>query len=561
MDGHMMRVLFFILTLLCAPAFATDRYVCDCNTTSTTQPHASCSAGSSGGTGTSSSSPKQFVSQLSDPSTWAAGDRLFYCQGGVHKEWVWIERNNNATRANPIVIDSYAPPSGATGKPVLTRTVAVGAAVFDIGQDTSTNLGSADIDGDGVGDGHGGYIIQNLKFECDGTANGWGLRIRSPTHSVQILNNDFTACGIGIRSEQYQSGGGAGVVGKNKFLIVKDNTFTNNPGLAGFNGGCSECDIEDNTFTGNGAGSSTTHAIYAGCGSVGGSTSPCVNMRIRRNTLTDNSIDGAGQCIGGNLTTRGQQTGTVVEGNIIKITAGTRNGSCVGISHAEGYNGEECMVGSKIRHNILIGTLGISVGSVQNGVIENNIVIDVSTQSIPAALLSVGGPNYESGIDCGMLNMVVRHNTAYSAQPYTSTKGILVGTTGGTGNIICNNLIKFGSNPNSAYYVNLNTSGVTYTEVCNNLGHGGSGWMSTAATTAAFEAVSAYNASGQRTGDPVLVGTPSVASPLNACIQTTSDAKNNAKLTPAARTSRLAINGYVRDATADIGACEYGRNP
>lgn len=525
------RLLVLAALLLCGQAQAI--YVCDCQAGA----HGSCVAGSNSNAGTSASSPKQTEDSI-DFETLAAGTRVEFCRGGSWVNFSVFIRNFNATAASPITFTDYAPPSGATGCPLM--------------QSGSNQSGFFVSNyNDGLFDG--GYVFENLCLRGDGV-NGSGVQAFSQVTDITVRNMDIRNYSIGVYAAGFapSSGTGPTIVRMN----VLNNLIQDNIDM-GFLGGAADSRIEGNTFRGNNkSGSGLNHAIYWSSSPF--NNAPAPRVIIRNNLLDRNSVNVTGpndatrgSCTGGNLTARGYAVGLVVENNT--IIQDTSAATCYGISMTSGSDNVEGFIDTFVRSNKVVN-LGLRGIVVQNGwgvVVENNVVVN-NQATYHEAITIEDGPDPE---DNDTTFAVVRNNSVYMTQASNGSRGIT--TSAGTGHRISNNLMYFGaSSSNGSRCFNVQPIGNYALFDYNQCFHGNNGGWTQSHSTLSAAQTAGYDTNGLNV-DPLWSAVPAVGNDWTCNLQSGSTAINSGSSAAA----RLAYRGWRAVGTRDRGACEFGSTP
>lgn len=511
----------FVLLLSASLSWATDYHLCDCQTGA----HGSCVAGSNANAGTSSSAPKQTVAGVNF-NTLALGDRVLFCAGGVWTPSSEIQIiNPNATSASPLVLQDYAPPSGATGTPIIRRSSGNGFV-----------FGSY-LDHSGY---HGGYTLRNLVI--DGGLSDWGIWINTSVQDLTLENVTIREFIIAINT----SNDAPNVIRR---VNIRNSTFIDNVNM-GWLGGTTDSVIEGNLFEANNVDTpepTFSHAIYLGC-----SETTCARNVIRNNVFDRNSIDGSGVCQGGNLTAHGLIDQLTIENNLLVQDSSAPG--CYGISITTGYpsvsNEEFFRVILRGNRVVNLGNCAICVDSAPGILIENNVVVQQNAHyhvgiHVPVAT----GDSPQTGAN-------VRSNTVYMTQAGASSSGIIVNS--GTGNAVTGNLIYFGSGSNSSHTCFGHSALSNFTRFDRNLCYhaGGTGGYSGSYANLSAAQAAGFDTNGS-SANPLFVASPTSPTTWSCNVQSGSPAINTADSFAA----RLAYRGYLAVGTRDIGACEFGSTP
>lgn len=522
-----MKYLLSLLLLLCS-LDASALYYCKCDTGA----HASCpvSAGSDALDGTTAANAKSTPPTATELSNAAAGTTHYFCQGGA---WTglstYVVQNNNVTRTQPLTLTTYAPASGATGRPIFEwlNTQAEGFV-----------LGFFNNDSD-----HGGYTLDGIEFRRAGSAGGEGLKLFGQASYVLYNNIKVTNWANGmvpstsqgvhhvtLRNSLVQLNVQNGIIGNVDDFLIESNTF------------------DQNNYDGSGG----EHAIY-----IGGCEARN-RVTIRRNTFTNNSVTG-GQCTSGNITTRGGNTvGLTVEENDIEVPYG--NDSCYGISVIDGYPAcTEHVENLVVRGNTVknVGSNSIAVLLCTNCLIENNRVIrDSASNTGLHTAISVGNPSTpEDAAVSPATGATIRNNSIYIASGSLAGSGISVSA--GSGHKVLNNVVQITAAVTGAVNCFSHTALSNFTVWDNNWCYeqGSGQWSGTYATLASAQAAG-FDANGGNT-NPLWVSTPSVAAPTFAT-QSGSPLRSAGRNTDKAKFDAAQC---LRDSTPDVGAMEAGGTP
>lgn len=521
----MKHLLLLIAFLFCGPALAqTTEYVCDCATGA----HASCVAGSSGNNGTSSSTPKQNISQLSVAlNDKAAGSTVRFCEGGAWS-WSYISiENMNTTATSRLTLESYAPPTGATGKPILRASGTGDAVSF------GSFLGAGATDDKG-------YVFRNLHFHGNGTG-GTGFQVWGTVSNILWDNVSITNwTGNGIEFGEPTG----------RDFIFRDGVISDND-TNGILGCGDDLVVEGNTFENNNTdGGTQEHAFY-----IASSGHECKRAIIRGNTFTNNSSP-AGTCDGGNITAHGMYDQLVIERNVITVAASTD--ACGGIYLTSGYGSQEYWRRARIDGNTIVnvGLTAITVHSATNPVIQNNRIISTLTsQMYGINVLTDSGGNPEDDASSGA---VIRNNTCYFSQVGTGSPCIQVDSSAGTGITVTNNLAYYGSSASSGSYCWVYPALSNFTAW--NYNHcyraAGTGTWSSTHTALSNAQAAGYDTNGLNS-DPQIT-TPSSGNSWSLALTSTSPGRVAGSNTYKAPFDVLRCR---RSTTPSIGAHEYNGSP
>lgn len=526
-----MKHLLSLLLLLCAfGAEAATRYACNCDTGA----HASCVAGSDSNDGLTTSTPKQTFPSESNLNNAAAGDEFLQCQGG---RWASVSGRliDNMTGAprgsSPIVIGTYAPPTGATGRPVVVSSN--NGAVITFGEFNGTTSDC-------------GWTLRGMHFR--GPADNSGERtidVHGVTCDVLLDDMQLENAYVGIRFNVT-----ANQTTCQRFRIT-NSVLSRNFGN-GIIGSCSDLTLEDSTIEENNPdGSPGEHGVYiAGRGLES-------RLVIRRNIFRNNSLN-AGVCGSGNITVRGKKDQLLIEDNLIEVPSSSN--TCYCISVIEGYPDfpDERYDRAVIRRNTCVNThQGIQVTITPGGLIENNRVFsDVAANNINGIAVGTPDPDDDDGTPN---NMTVRHNTVALLNA-TGSGSACYGFNVGTGHNFYNNACVLGAAASIRCFNHTALSNYTVWNYnwCWNQGSGV--WSGSYSNLAAAQAAGFDTNGGSSSVQ--FVSTPTFASPGMA-IQSSSPLRNAGR-TPSSPTEPLIYFDALyckRDSQLDIGAEEYGATP
>lgn len=555
-----------ILLFVCSPAWAVDYYACTCDTGSVTMgdgstrsAHGSCSAPGGDGSSAAAARATHTAAQVLAGS---AGDRFLFCQGG---KWNAFSMSVMAPLystygSSPLTIGSYAPPTGATGQPILNLTT---GAMFTIGNYNACN------------NARGGLIFSDLHMHGASTnsaapSGNFAVYGVGELRNIQFLRNTITgwrdAIQISAKSmyddcEATTPGVYRQLQSNVSFQVIQGNTIEYNHSHGMLNAG-SDSLIEGNTFTHNNMGGSAgVHAIY-----WAGASANYANERItvRNNTFsynsatmpyaTDPDTGSAGDgvtCRMGNLTTR-QMLGLRVENNT--VFNGAARDTCYGLCNNIGYAHTEVNRDAAFRGNTVVNPGGCGVcGSSTDSVMENNVVVTLVTSqsSASGALATLIGDGHEQQAQIKGW----RNNSIY-AWGGTAVWAAAGGTP--TAQIAGNNLIYFwgSGTPRTPFAHDANS---TFTGFDGNLVYNATRF-STTYTTLGDEnndcpsGTASFDCNGLRS-DPLLVATPAAGNGYSMAIQSGSPAVGAGQNSLCAR---LTKDGKVRTGTCTIGAYQPG---
>lgn len=510
----MKRLIAFIFALLSSAAGAADLYYCKCDTGA----HGSCAAGSDGNNGSTAA-----LARLEWPTDGViaaatSGSRFRFCQGGA---WTALGtknlENTNGTPTAPITYDSYAPTSGATGRPLMVW--ATNGLGFYLGVNASNT------------------VLRGLYIRPATTSTQAGIQVSGNISRLTLDDMRIEWWNLGL----YLESGSL-----NQFVTVKNSILSNNEG-DGILGSGTDLLIEYNTFEGNNYTTcgSLCHAMYLG------STTPRERITVRFNTLNNNSVSGGGTCTGGNLTMHGLMDQVLIEGNVITETLGTGAG-CGGIAIRAGYGAAEYIRRLIVRGNTLVNTgFGmLFIDYALGAIVENNKIIGTLNQ-LQAGLQIVQSPDAGDDLTTGS---ITRNNTCWFSQ---STGADCFNVSQNAGHTFINNVAWIGAGAAANCFVHsaLANFAVWNNNHCSRNGGGGN-WSSTYATLAAAQAAG-FDANGSE-GDPLFAATPSSGNGWDLSVQAGSPMRSTG------RNSGKAVRDFLRcqrDSTPDKGAYEYGGTP
>lgn len=415
-----------------------------------------------------------------NPAVLQAGDSVLFAQGSAWSNdfnaLIENPASSSMARTNLITFDSYDPGTGATGAPWFKST----ANGFMFGGFGGTGAPA-----------HGGYLVQNIKFEGPAPGGGpnftedsFGVRINQPIKWFILRNCEIYGFKAGVAVPQAADCASS-------YILIENNTI-HHCGLAGIEGYANWFMVQNNTMYANGEWHPLTHAIY--CGSHAVETTAGT---FRHNYLYDNNLNGSGVCVGGNLTVRGKLRGTHIKDNRIHNEGGLFTSNAGGIAHKPGYPGvAEYHLYTKVERNDISGVQShISLTSVPGVLVQANNMRDNGTVAASApACVGIGMPIPERDAedvtpDSGAQligNAFASTNPRNGTQPFWI--GHPTGDGAGAGVVIDSNTITLGSGAGSSYAMTLDEVGTAYASISNNTLSGGSGWNSAHASLAAFEA-------------------------------------------------------------------------
>jgi hypothetical protein len=540
-----MKKLFAAILLACAPllALANPLYFSPCDAGA----HASCVVGSNANDGLTAANAKQYPSTNLD--SYPTGTTLRFACGS---RWN-LPGILSASGTRQLTFNSYASPGGAP----CTLDTSIGPDYIDA--EFKPRLHAATNTYAFLFNGSGGQVFDNLRISSEGGGSGHGIFVSGSSNTatgLRYTNNRIDGFGGGFYTQTNTTGNKHSGYFAYNYITGAD---------IGWQGCVSESIIEHNWFVANnvGSGGAFDHGIYFGCSTTAGPGS--VNVVFRHNKLIGNSIDTADNlCKGGGFTVHGVTRNLLIEDNLVHNTASAgRSNTCGGIYVNHGYaagSGAETFVNTRIRGNITINVArGVMFAGSVGGIIENHLHIE---ETAAAGAIGIDACSSVNAEDSPNSASVVRNSTIYFLAPHSNAVGIDCASLPSSQATFANNLIVFGTASGNNRCFNLSTAtGETYL-LYNNLCFGQNHWQSaTYSSLASFEtqfSIGAGDATGNLSSNPLLVGTPSNASPNNAHIQSTSPARDAGRV---ANCPRLAIYGYSRETACDIGAFEYGRNP
>lgn len=492
--------------------------------------HPSASPGNDGNNGTSTSTPFRTPAAVSW-STLQPGDQVLFAQGGAW-DGVNVELfSASALASNPIVISSYAPPTGATGVPILRGT----GYLFLMGDYFSSTPNS-------------GYSFQGLNMigtAPDRPGTNCGIVPRSANNYITIDNCEFSDFGIGV----YCITGSTSA--HPSFIHIKNCNFHHNG--QGFLGSAADIIFENTLWNKNGQSQAVDpenagreHHLY-----INGHGADRVTIRNCQfydagNADTDGTIASQGA-----ITAHGEFDQLLIENNEIINQSQIFGGVGISITqgYGDGYNEEfaRCI----IRNNLCVHG-AIHVDSSPGVVIENNVVVWLQTDSEP--LLWLPARTYDPN-DVHDTGAKIRNNSFYYALPEAGAVAVRVAGNGGIGTNVefTNNLIYMGSSTSTTGLVHEPIG--QYTVHNNNLVYNAGAWSSTYSTLGAAQAAG-FDANGL-TSNPLLVATPSSGNNYSMKLQGGSPALGAGNTTYKARFS---YDGWLRPATPSIGAYD-ANNP
>lgn len=530
-------------------AQAATYYVCDCQTGA----HASCAAGNTAATDTANTGTNPAVPRRNTAARQslfnaaAAGDSVLSCRGGAWDNARLDLQNTNATASNRITLGAYTPTwctgDCATQDPIFTESRA----------------GTDGIDFDNSG-ADGGYIVENINLQGGGTGL-WGIFTSGNVSDITVRNVTIDGFGIGWHCGEN--------LDRMKLL---NSRIINNPDQGAL-WGCQNSVVEGNEFDNNGGVNDPAwtddpeddyhfHNIYAGITASG------VNLTIRNNTLTRNSIL-TNQCRSPSLVLHGQWDGVLIEGNDISEATTAMKDGCYGIAVDPGYGTTEYFRNVIIRANKLrnMGNTAIGCAACTRPIIENNeIVLEQPTGTgAMTAYYGIAIPDRNLGAgDDADTGAIIRNNGSYLAWAPADSNCINVGeysAGSGTNIQITSNLCYFGTGVNSNHACfDLGDRVIgNFTAFTSNAcyhANGNGRWSTTYATLANARAAGFDLGAANLDQDPLFVALPASGNSWSFRLQSSSPLVNNADTTYKATSSS---DGYPALGARDIGPREYGR--
>lgn len=526
-----MKHLISLLLLLCSfGAQAATTYYCKCDTGA----HALCGAnvGNDSNDGSTPALAKLSMPSETALSTAASGDRFLACQGG----W-WAAQTgrliDRGTSGAAIVLDTYAPANGASGRPTFVSPDANSIITFGFFNNTSLDCG---------------WTLRGMHFR--GPADLTGQRtidVHGVTCDVLLDNMQLENAYVGIRFNPATD-----LLTCRRFRIV-NSILSNNFGN-GIIGSCSDLTLDNVTVENNNPdGSTGEHGVYiAGRGAE-------ERLTIRRSTFRNNSLQvPGGACGSGNITVRGKKNQLLIEDNYIEVPSSVS--TCYCISIIEGYPDfpGERYDRAVVRRNTCVNThQGIQMTITPGGLVENNMIFsDVAAGGINGIGIGTPDPDDVAGTPN---NMTVRHNTVVLLNA-TGNGSACISFNTGTGHRVYGNACILGAASSARGYNNTALSNYTIWNYNWTWNQGSGTWNAAYSNLAAAQAAG-FDTNGGNT-NVQFVSTPTFASPVGT-IQSSSPLRNAGRA-PSSPTEPLLYYdrlGCKRDATLDIGAYEYGGTP
>ena len=531
------RVLFAALLLQVLPALAVDRYYSRCDTGA----HVSCVAGSDANDGLSAAAPKLTAPVSTQFNAAACGDRFLLARGSWWAGYASgaIGHGQNCA-TNPVVLEAYTPPSGATGDPVL--------ALSSTG--TPLQFGSYDNTSDDRG-----YLIQDVWIQ--GTACRDSLNCYTAETGVALIGritnvtlNRVTIKGfrLGMEFANISTLTDPSI----EHVTISNSTISDNYSM-GILGSADDWVVYNTRFEGNNfTGNPQNHAIYVNAPA----TSP-KRITFRNNRFINNSIPSSwaayyiapDTCTGGTVTVHGVLDGVTIEDNYSSVTLATVN--CYNISVTQGYASAEVFNNIVVRRNKMVNYASAIVYENAPGILVENNEITSLTTTTPNAYIFAQGAD-EAGVQT---TATLRNNSVYGYNG-VGIDGNQAGSP--TGQVVANNLVSFWGSTGSRAYFNHDAIGA-YTYFDRNLGFGGTRFSSTYTVLGTENddcpsGAASFDCNGVR-ADPLFVATPASGNDYSLTIQSGSPAVGAGNNTHCAR---LTKDGKVRTGTCTIGAYQPG---
>jgi hypothetical protein len=495
------RYLLFIAVLLFAfsAEAQTNRYVCNCDTSSGATPDANCVAGSDGNDGLTTSTPWQ---NLETARSWFVGHNaetpgnIHFCDGGswnaddIDNEWLNPEAIRTDRAGQTMTMTNYRDPrftladesNDTEGWPVylpeikrttgrLDQNVPMIRLGFSNYFQNPQRSGNTIVENLHLHGPHPWWESDPNSYHPSNNTWGWGIGARGDVDDVIIRNNRIEAFrfGINVRSHEPeivdQCVGGGAPPGCNTLAENVDfdgNLVIYNAAQGYFGGAYGTSYIRNNTFRYNGGANTSDahdHHIYisADVGEFRGQADPFMapvsgHFYIQNNDIGPGSGGegpGTHPCGGTQLSIHagsGYKDGITIEDNHFWELPGLAGGGCYGIGVLQGYQLSELFDNILIRRNLIenVGSLGIGAHATTQGlVIENNIIISNTDDGHNA--ISVPGRSYWRCVDHD-------NNDATPDIPDTANFNAQVSNA-----IIRNNLAVFNGNDDKVF-INLKSS-------------------------------------------------------------------------------------------------------
>jgi hypothetical protein len=525
-----MKFLFSLILALCAftaqAQTVVQRHICACDAAA--DPHGLCVPGNDANDGLTPATAK-----ASFPIDWqignmGGGSNVLMCTGGGWDNFnPGILEPDNSSKASPITFGTYAPASGATGRPNL-RVTGINQSGFVLG-----SYGAG-------GNWRGGLIFKGLRVYCsDPGATGTAFQINGRWRHIELDDMRLEGCYFGFNNND----GGNGVTSA-EFITIKNSVIANNRGM-GMLATAHDFVIRGNTLFGNnntGVDPTFKHAIYIGADGGGN------RISITDNLFQDNSVFN-GACVGGNLTTHGKIDDILIARNTIKVSASAAG--CYGISMSPGYGGrQEYHRRATVEDNVVVGVGNnyILVSMAVRPMIRNNRCVSTAAQLAQCVIVEGGDAEDDQASGARIFNNACDFRTA--------SAGNCVAVRQGTGHYVAGNVALFSSAATGNTKCFDHTLPITNFLVFNwnHCVMGGTATYSQYFATLA-EARGSNVGLNDSTGDPLFVATPSEGNGYSFATQAGSPLVNSSSTT---YYSPRDVLGCGRDATPDKGPNERG---
>jgi hypothetical protein len=409
-------------------------FVCDCQAGADKK----CVPGSDSNNGLAPSTPLRSFPKAADAfATMNAGDTVAFCRGG---RWNlaggagWA--NRHCRKGNTCDVRDYRPPWGTGGE-------AKPSIWLDGGDAGSTLMSFIH-----PAEHFEGYRVLNLDLH--GARADVAIFFFNETTDVDLCNLSTDGFGISVQI----AGGDSPSFGICSKVVLRQSHITNNANIA-YLAVCDDCSVEDNVFDNNGARDVLTHTIYFASQVFRVNGRPVVHtshgMRLSHNEIHYSSQP----CLGAPVVVHGRHEDTVIENNLIEAARAGEQcwGPGVGCG---GY-----LYGCWFRNAIIRGNVFKNLGNVASDnsncvgcTIENNLFL----MNRDGTAISLGGnrprpagdPSYSQSdgqLDEPTSSAVIRNNTFYFGDTVTSAAAITAFS--GTGHVIENNAIAFGTGKTS----------------------------------------------------------------------------------------------------------------
>jgi hypothetical protein len=514
-------------------AQATDYHVCDCGVGADID----CVAGNDGNVATDVNNP--WLTHEKGRVAFATingGDAILFCQGGAwdinsgNTRWI----NNNCTANNRCEIGAYLPSwaSGDEARPILRRLDGANGMDF--------------VDG-GNANHEEGYRVSDIHLLGTPASATFGMFFYNDIDDVTVEN---------VRIEGFQAGfhlAGSNACdpndllcdGKNENIDLLNSEIINNR-EQGWLGGSTNSAVINNVFFNNGNRASFDHNIY-----VSGNT---VDMVVQNNHLKYSALDINGVCQGTSLVVHGVHHNLLIDGNYIEEDLGMAGFGCWGIAADGGSSAAEVFTNMTISNNTVknVGNLAIGVGSCQNCVIENNVIM----QSQFIETIGIASPDRVTAVEDSIsTGIVVRNNTLFFGPNSTGT-GVKINDEGNNHQIV-SNVIDYAGNQSNFNCIHTNLAGSDFIDIDYNLCHypsaAGAQWSQGFNDLAAWQNASGFDMNSNQS-DPQFKNSA------------TGDFSASNEFSPMVDAGHLTLssiddfNQVVRDSAPDKGAFEYVLN-